>query len=101
MIQDDAQHVVSLTGPQQKLALLFLDQHLAPAEVMAKGSLAVALNGQSLPRKEGAREGPTPALPLPSLSSFLLFPCPTCWFRTPAGKGRALNPLGTRTSPGS
>lgn len=54
MIQDDAQHVASLTSPQQKLALLFLDQHLAPVEVIAKGSLAVVLNGQSLPRKEGA-----------------------------------------------
>lgn len=51
MTQDD---VASLTGPQQKLALLSLDQHLAPVEVIAKGNLAVVLNGQSLLRKEGA-----------------------------------------------
>ena len=46
MIQDDAQHVVSLTSPQQKLALLFLDQHLPPVEDIALGSLAVVLNRQ-------------------------------------------------------
>ena len=51
MTQDN---VASLTSPQQKLALLSLGQHLGPVEVIAKGSLAVVLNGQSLLRKEGA-----------------------------------------------
>ena len=35
-----------------KLALRFLDQHLASVDVMAKGSLALVLNGQLMPGKD-------------------------------------------------
>lgn len=69
--QDGAQHVAYLTSTQQTLTLLFLNQHLAPVEVIPKGSLALLLNGQLIPRKEGAGERVLPASFLPPLFNFL------------------------------
>ena len=98
--QDDAQHVVYLTSTHQLLALLFLDQHPAPTEVIAKGSLALVLNGKLVPRKEGAREA---GHLLPShlyLTSFLLHPLSCLVVSTSAGGNSVLNTLGTKASSG-
>lgn len=78
--RDDAQHVVPLTSTQQKPALWFLDQHLAPVQVIAEGSLALVLNGQLMPGKEGAWKAVLPASLPPLLNPFLLFPAPPWWF---------------------
>lgn len=58
MKQGGTQHVAYLTSTQQTLTLLFLDQHLAPVEVIAKGSLALLLNGHVTFRKEAGGNAP-------------------------------------------
>ena len=62
-----------------KLALQFLDQHLASVDVMAKGSLALVLNGQLMPGKD-TWEAVLPASLLPLFSPFLLLPTLSWWF---------------------
>lgn len=61
--EDAIQPIVYFTSTQQKLVGRFLDQHLALAEVMAKGSLVLIPNRQLMPGKEGAKRR---CSPLPS-----------------------------------
>lgn len=62
--QDDALHVAWLTSTQPKLALLFLDQHLVPVDIIAKGNLGPSLTAQLMPRIGGWEGALPPSLPL-------------------------------------
>lgn len=71
-----AQHAAYLTSTQQT-AWFFLGQHLAPVDVIAKGSLALLAKGQVTPGREVEGQSVLPAsFPpvfnfLPSLSPLL------------------------------
>ena len=82
-----------------KVALQFPDQHLASVDVMAKGSLALILNGWLMPGKD-TWEAVLPASLPPLFHPFLPFPTPPWWFPHMQEMTGVLNTLGTRALSG-